>query len=131
MLLETSYNPEISPDPTDWLKLPEQERLRAIATFHMVHRMKSGNAKAHAAFHLIVENQIAMGFGPAVRAVARLQAQGLSRHDAVHAIGSAISGHFFEAMRGPEKTDSQAQQLAINAAIDRLDASTWREAVGG
>jgi hypothetical protein len=131
VLHETSYNPEIAPDPTGWLKLPEQERLRAVATFHMVHRLKSGHAKSHAVLHLTVENQIAMGFGPAVRAVARLQTQGLSRHDALHAIGSVLCGHFAEAVRGPEKTDSQAQQLAINAALDRLDASTWREAVGG
>ncbi len=128
---ETSYNPEIAPEPSEWLNLPEHERLRAIATFHMVHRLKSGHAKLHAVFHLMVENQIAMGFGPAVRAAARLQAQGLTRHDAVHAIGSVLSGKLFDAARDPGKTDSQTQQLAINAAIERLDASTWREAVDG
>ncbi|MDV7400601.1 hypothetical protein RZS08_54805, partial [Arthrospira platensis SPKY1] len=78
-----------------------------VSTFHMVHRLKSGNAKAHAAIHVIVENQVAMGFGPTVRAVARLQTQGLSRHDSLHAVGSVLSGYMFEAMHEPAEVDSQ------------------------
>jgi hypothetical protein len=40
-------------------------------------------------FHVIVENQAAQGLEtPVRRTLARLQAEGLSRHDAVHAVGS-------------------------------------------
>lgn len=131
MLRETSYNAEKAPSPTDWLELPEQERIRVVSTFHMVHRLKSGNAKAHAAIHVIVENQIAMGFGPTVRAMARLQTQGLSRHDSLHAVGSVVSGYMFEAMRKPAEADSQTLQSEINAAIERLDAESWRKEYGG
>ena len=130
MLRETSYNAENAPSPTDWLKLPEQERIRFVSTFHMVHRLKSGNAKAHAAIHVIIENQIAMGFGPTVRAMARLQTQGLSRHDSLHAVGSVVSGYMFAAMRKPEETDSQTIQSEINAAIERIDAESWRKEYG-
>jgi hypothetical protein len=131
MLRETSYNPENPPSPTDWLELPEQERIRVVSTFHMVHRMKSANAKAHAAIHMIVENQVAMGFGPTVRAMARLQTQGLSRHDSLHAVGSVVSSYMFAAMRKPAESDSQTLQSEITAAIERLDAESWRKEYGG
>lgn len=131
MLREITYNAENTPSPTDWLALDEQERIRVVSTFHRAHRLKSGNPKAHAAIHVIVENQIAMGFEPTVRAMTRLQNQGLSRHDSLHAIGSVVSGYLFEAMRNPEKSDSHTLQSEMNAAIERLDAESWRKEYGG
>ena len=131
MLRETTYNPENAPSPTEWLGLPEQERIRVVSTFHMVHRLKSGNARAHAAIHVIVENQVATGFGPTVRAMARLQTQGLTRHDSLHAVGSVVSGYMFEAMRKSTESDSQNLQSEINAAIERLNAESWRKEYGG
>lgn len=123
----TSYTADNPPSPSEWLQLPEQERMRAVSTFHMVHRLKSGPLRAHAAVHVIVENQIAMGFGPTVRAMARLQGQGLNRHDALHAIGSVVAAHMFEGRRNPAKADSHAMQSALNAAIESLDAASWRK----
>ncbi|MEO3693535.1 hypothetical protein [Roseateles paludis] len=96
----------------------------------MVHRLKSGNAKAHAAMHVIVENQIASVFGPTVRAMARLQGQGLSRHDAIHAIGSVVAEFMFMALRQPQDTDVGSLQAHVNAAIERLDAEAWRKSYG-
>jgi hypothetical protein len=125
MLRQTCYNPDVAPDAADWLKSPEQERIRIVSNFHMVHRLKSGNAKAHAAIHVIIENQVAMGFGPTVRAMSRLQTQGLSRHDSLHAVGSVVSGHMFEAMRQSVEADSHTLQSELNAAIERLDAESW------
>jgi hypothetical protein len=127
---ETSYNPESPPAPGEWLQLPEHERVRIVATYHMVHRLKSGSAKAHAALHAIVENQAATGFGPTVRALARLQRQGLSRHEAVHAVGSIVSGFMFAAMNSPSQPDSHALQSAINSRIEALDAQSWRKEYG-
>ena len=127
---ETSYNPESPPAPGEWLQLPEHERVRIVATYHMVHRLKSGSAKAHAALHAIVENQAATGYGPTVRALARLQRQGLSRHEAVHAVGSIVSGFMFAAMNSPSQPDSHALQSAINSRIEALDAQSWRKEYG-
>jgi hypothetical protein len=127
---ETSYNPESPPAPGEWLQLPEHERVRIVATYHMVHRLKSGSAKAHAALHAIVENQAATGFGPTVRALARLQRQGLTRHEAVHAVGSVVSGFMFAAMNSPSQCDFRALQSAINSRIEALDAQSWRKEYG-
>ena len=127
---QTSYDPESPPNPTEWLRLPEQERVRVVATFHMVHRLKSGSAKAHAALHAIVENQAATGFGPTVRALARLQSQGLTRHEAVHAVGTVVSRFMFAAMNTPSQTDSQSLHSSINESIEALDAASWRKGYG-
>jgi hypothetical protein len=52
--------------------------------------------RAHAANHVIVENQLAMGDATVVPAtLARLMQEGLDRHDAIHAIGSVLVGIFF------------------------------------
>lgn len=131
MRRETSYNPEKQLPAADWLAMPEGERIRIVATHHMVNREKSGNAKAHAAMHVIVENQIAMGFGPTVRAFERLRQQGLSRHDSIHAVGSVLSEYMFSALREPASADTATLQAQINAAIERLDAESWRKSYGG
>ena len=45
------------------------------------------NEQLHATFHVVVENQIALGDElPVRRAVDRLMAEGLDRHQAVHAV---------------------------------------------
>ena len=127
---KTFYNPENAPSPTDWLELPEQERIRVVSTFHMTRRLKSGNAKAHAAIHVIVENQIAMGFGPPLRAMTRLRAQGLSRHESLHAVGSVVSSYIYEAMHQSVETNSHTPQAEMNAAIERLDLESWQKEYG-
>jgi hypothetical protein len=127
---KTSYNPEVPPDAQAWLVSPENQRLRSVATFHMVNRLKSGNQKAHAALHVAIENQIASGFGPTVRAMKRLQEQNLSRHDAIHAIASVLAEHLHKAMNSDPPPDSGSLQFAINLDIDLLTAMNWKTKYG-
>jgi Domain of unknown function (DUF1841) len=127
---KTSYNPELAPDPGAWLCIPEDQRLRSVTMFHMVHREKSGNQKAHAALHVAVENQIATGFGPTVRAMTRLQSEGLSRHDSIHAIATVIAEHLYAQMQAQDKQEASAFQSGVNQDIEELSASVWREKHG-
>lgn len=124
---KTFYDPESQPNSAEWLAAPELERIRWVSNFHSMRRLKAGSMKAHAAVHVIVENQLAMGFGPTVRAMARLQGEGLSRHDALHAIGSVVSYHLYAAMSEPQGADSHEVQAQMNADIERLDVETWRK----
>ena len=78
----TRYDPGVAPDPAEWLALDEQERIELAEAHHRAARIELPNAKVHAVFHTIVENQIAGGLESVVRAMARLQHEGLSRHDA-------------------------------------------------
>ncbi|MGY6258599.1 hypothetical protein ACXIVK_34635 [Paraburkholderia caledonica] len=93
------YNPECAPEPESWLELDEQERIFIVETYHRVARIQLPNVTAHAALHAIVENQIALNAEPVVRAMHRLGNEGLTRHDAVHAIGSVVAEHLFDILK--------------------------------
>jgi len=79
-------------------------------------------SRCTAAFHAIVENQIAEGFESVVRAMARLVSEGLSRHDAVHAIGSVAAEQFYEAMKTNDEEFANTAETRYNAAVERLTA---------
>ncbi|MEO6798989.1 MAG: hypothetical protein ABI178_03530 [Rhodanobacter sp.] len=50
----------------------------------------------HAVIHALVEDQIDEAHGPVVRAMTRLTSAALSRHDAIHAVGSISAEHIFD-----------------------------------
>lgn len=118
------YDPAHVPKAAEWLGLDEQERIALAETYHRERRVKLPNIKMHATIHVIVENQIAEGHGPVVRAMSRLTSTGLSRHDAIHAIGSVLAEHLFEVMR--DDSTSTNPMSSYDAAIERLTAESWR-----
>jgi aryl-alcohol dehydrogenase-like predicted oxidoreductase len=120
-----AYNPDRAPDVEEWLALDEQHRIGLVETFHRRARVKLPNIRAHAAFHAIVENQIAMQHPPVVRAMARLLKQGLSRHDGVHAIGSVLVHHFHELLTTGCGDLPAVVQARYDAAVERLTADGW------
>ena len=122
----TYYAPENAPDPQEWLALEETERIRLVQSFHVSARIKTPSMKAHAAFHAIVENQIATGFGPSCRAAERLQKEGLSRHEAIHAIGFIVAKFLHEGMNEPSPEAAKTMQSRMNAEIESLSANQWR-----
>ena len=121
-----AYNPERGPEPESWLELDEQERILLIETWHRVARIKLPNLTAHAALHVIVENQIALDLEPVVRAMDRLGKQGLTRHDAIHAIGSVVAENLFGILKADQNDDAAASQARYCAAVERLTAVSWR-----
>jgi hypothetical protein len=125
----TNYNPEIAPDPTMWLALDEHERLHLVEAHHRAVRIRLPNVETHALFHAVVENQIAEGLDCVVRAMTRLMNEGLSRHDALHAIGSVVAEHLFEIME-KTKDDPNTIQIQYNAAVERLSVKEWRRRYG-
>ena len=124
------YDPELAPDPAQWLLLDEQGRIDLIEDHHSATYIKLPNTKVHAAFHAIVETQIAMGLETVARAMARLQREGLSRHDAIHAIGSVAAEHVFETMKSQDQDDAHTTQARYNAAVERLTRKSWRDQYG-
>jgi len=120
------YNPERAPETESWLELDEQERTRLIETWHRVTRIKLPNVKVHAVLHAIVENQLALNLDPVVRAMDRLMKEGLTRHDAIHAIGSVVAGHLFDILQANQNDDAGASQAHYYAAVERLTAASWR-----
>jgi hypothetical protein len=56
--------------------------------------------------------------------MARLTAEGLTRHESVHAIASAVAQHIYDLSNG--KADASDSQAIYNAAVERLTARNWR-----
>ena len=77
----------------------------------------------HATMHAVVENQLAENDDPVVRALSRLMKEGLSRHDAIHALASVVARHLYEAMK--ENDTPETLRARYYAAVERLTAAEW------
>jgi hypothetical protein len=118
------YDADQTPSPEEWLSLDEQIRIGLVEEYHRQKRIKLPSLTAHAAFHAIVENQIAENLDPTVRAMARLTTEGLSRHEAVHAIASVVAEHINDLFNA--KADANSSKAVYAAAVERLTAAAWR-----
>jgi hypothetical protein len=121
-----SYDPLTAPDAEQWLALDETERIQLALDFHARARVELPNAEAHAVLHAVVENQIALGDATPVRGKLRqLMAQGLDRHDAVHAIASVLVHYLSRLTRDPEAAGDV--NAGYYSALKRLNARKWRQ----
>jgi hypothetical protein len=123
-----SYNPTIPPDPTQWLELDEQLRIALIEDYHRSGKIEMPGVTSHAGFHVIVENQLAMGLQSTVTTVARLMRQGVSRHNAIHAIGYALVEHISEAAKTTDPNYADIAEARFEAGLARLRARDWKKA---
>jgi hypothetical protein len=55
------YDPLEAPEPEEWLAIDEAERIQLAQDYHRRARVRLPNEKLHAVFHVVVENQIALG----------------------------------------------------------------------
>jgi hypothetical protein len=120
-----SYDPDTSLNATDWLETDEGERIELVSSYHRRKKSRLPNAQLHSVIHVVVENQLALGESIVIETLARLQGQGLSRHDAVHAIGSVLAADLYELMQ----ESSEATGDAYHRYLERLQALTaekWR-----
>jgi len=123
---DMKYDASTPPDPKAWLEADEDERKDAIARYHR--RFKGAHPRAesqlaHDTFHVIVENQLAMGEPPQARAaLERLLGEGLDRHEAVHAIASRLTALVWE-------TTTKAipfSEKDYASKLEALTAESWR-----
>jgi len=95
-----------------------------VEKFHRRAGIRLPDATLHAVIHTVVENQIAAGLAPVVNALRRLQADGLDRHEAIHAIGAMLAAHMRQIVTG-ELTVSDPNSVYF-ATLDELSAKSWR-----
>jgi hypothetical protein len=120
-----SYDPDASPTPTDWLQTDESDRIELVSAYHRRRKIKLPNVQLHAVVHVVVENQLALGEEMVVNTLARLQGEGLNRHDALHAIGSVLAENLYELMQ--EQNDATAEPYRqYLERLQTLTAKTWR-----
>jgi hypothetical protein len=120
----TKYDPFRDPDPNEWLALDEDTRRVLVEDYHRRAKVRLPNSLLHATFHAVVETQIAEGDRyPAKAKLASLMRDGLDRHEAIHAIGSVVSGQMFRAMKNPSEVKDLNSEYW--AALERLTAESW------
>jgi len=121
------YDPLQAPEPVEWLALDEGERIELVREYHRRARVNLPNERLHASIHAIVENQVALGEETLVRStLERLQNEGLDRHEAVHAIGSALAEYVFDAAKGSAAGGDPSERYY--AELARLTAEGWSRA---
>jgi hypothetical protein len=118
----TKYDPDRASDPRLWLAADESELMKLVARWHERARIRMPNPRAHAALHVMVENQAAMlAETPVAEAIKRLMGEGLSRHEALHAIGSVLLTH----MNRAASTNIPIGKDAYFADVRGLTKETW------
>lgn len=126
------YDPDIPPDPVAWLALDDAEREEAVLAWHDAHdepelHVDRHPPDLHATLHALVESQIAREDPPVVsRTVARLAAEGMRRHAALHAVMALLVRDIVAFARGDDDTDRYRSQVAALDAADVIASSMRR-----
>lgn len=124
-----SYDPDLAPNAEQWLHADEAARLELVTEYHRQRRIPLPNESLHAVIHVVVENQLAMGEPAVAAAVARLQSEGLNRHDTIHAVGTVLSEYLYVLMH----EGTTARDTAYADYVKRLgsvSAASWRGHAG-
>ena len=122
------YDPEVAPNSREWLALEESERLVLVEDYHRDARIRLPKRARllHATIHTIVENQLALEDQTIVRAtLQRLMDDGLTRHDAIHAVGSVLCEHIYDLLH--MKNLPPEGHAAYYAALQQLTVEKWRD----
>jgi hypothetical protein len=118
------YDPHRNPNPEKWQSFGDLQRANLIEEHHSKRGIPLPNPRLHAFIHTIVENQIAMRDEIPVKAtLARLMAEGLDRHDAIHAIGSILAVQMHEILTGSSLHMEATQDYF--EALTKLTADSW------
>jgi hypothetical protein len=120
-----SYDPDTPRHSADWLHTDEGERIELVSSYHRRKKVHLPNARLHAVIHVVVENQLALGEEVVVETLARLQREGLSRHEAVHAIGSVLAADLYELMQESSEATDDVHRRYLNR-LQELTATNWR-----
>ncbi len=128
---ELGYDANVAVDAAAWSALEERERLSRVAKYHHA-TLKSAqmppSMQRHAAMHVIVESQLADAAPPEARgALERLQREGMSRHDAIHAIGWLATEHMKRAVAKQRPVDDKSYANDLAA----LTVASWLRMAAG
>ena len=124
MAVET-YDAATPPEALAWLETGEEARIQLVVDYHTSIGDVGDNARTHCLLHVIIENQIAMGgaMEPVRERMRQLMAQGLDRHNALHALCSVLIRHMNWIGMSNIKGDQDARYFR---EIRRMTAQKWR-----
>jgi hypothetical protein len=117
------YDPDRSPDAAWWSALPEGEQIEIVLQHHRKAGVHLPNANLHAVTHVVVENQVLLGDEtPVASTLERLLQEGLSRHDAIHAIGTVLAPVILDILKGDIRSEPN---LVYYQRLRVLTADSW------
>ena len=120
------YDADVAPPASEWLSLDEAVRVALVEAYHRRLGIDHPQPKLHAAIHTVVENQAAAGDGDVLDAFERLQADGLTRHEAVHAVGQAVVEQMVEVFKS-KTTPGAPVPTPYSERVRQLTADGWRQ----
>ena len=115
------YDPDEDVDAAAWLAMDESEQQHLIRRYHKRAGIRMPSTRMHAIVHGAIESQLAEGEPVVTDAFSRMRAQGLSRHDAVHAVGSVWIRHVYEVLKNQQLFDKGT----YDADMRSLTAEEW------
>ena len=121
-----NYDPSKVPNAVEWQALDESEQLILVESFHVDanEEIPEGGAILHASFHVVVENQIAMDVAPVPATISKLTRQGLSRHEAIHAVAAVICENIHDLIKGNANT---SDVKSYRRRLEKLTAKRWKK----
>lgn len=121
------YNPDKPLNESEWLALDDEERKRLVSNFHESSGEEfqdDGALTMHSYMHVVVENQIATNVDLVSETVTKLVRQGLSRHEALHAISAIVVEDIFDMLKG---TKSEFCPKKYRRKLEKITAKRWRK----
>ena len=125
----TKYDPEVDQQADRWLAAGEADRIAAVEACHRHQRIRLPRPTLHATVHTVVENQLALGEQVVIEALARLRLEGLTRHEAVHAIGMVLAEQIYDALKDPGEGTPDLNK-PYRDRVRQLTAEQWRQSGG-
>lgn len=116
------YDPDTAPNPDEWLALEEDERIGLVERYYEQEGGYGGALEVHAKVHATIETQLANQVPPVKAAFVRLRDNGLSRHEAIRAIGSVLAERI-RRIEHPEDLTSEPNREYFSA-LEFLTADT-------
>lgn len=117
------YDPETPPEPEEWLALAPEARRRLVEDYYARAAGFGGSLEVHARVHATIETQLAEQITPVKAAFMRLRDNGLTRHEALRAIGSVLARRI-RRIENPEDLTSHANREYFSA-LEMLTADAW------
>ncbi len=117
------YDPELGVDKETWLNADEGVRIDAVLQYHKDNNIRVPNIRIHAIVHQVVESQLAEGIELVQQKLDELMADGLSRHNAIHAIATALTGVLFNIMKNEPMVEDGNQ--AYFKKLASVTAKSW------
>lgn len=133
----TEYDPLDPPDSEEWLSSDEQLLIVRVRRYHEreAELPPDANAEMHAILHVVVENQIAHGDEwPVAETVDRLMAEGLDRHQAIHALSGELVKSLWMNRTEVDEVLDQGAEMDVSAEyfekVKNLTAEEWLDGAG-